>query len=62
VVIADKLHSHIKLIKTQAPDADHRAHKGLNNAIEVSLRPTRKTENNGPVEIPPAGSVVSIRA
>jgi len=27
-----------------APQADHRAHKGLNNAIEVSHRPTRKRE------------------
>lgn len=44
VVITDKLRSYIKPIKTQAPDADHRAHKGLNNAIEVSHRPTRKRE------------------
>ena len=27
-----------------APDADHRARKGLNNAIEGSHRPTRKRE------------------
>ena len=27
-----------------AQDADHRAHKGLNNAIEGSHRPTRKRE------------------
>ncbi len=27
------------------PDADHRTHKGLNNAIEISHRPTRKREN-----------------
>jgi putative transposase len=38
------LRSYIKPIKTRAPDADHRAHKGLNNAIEVSHRPTRKRE------------------
>ena len=44
VVITDKLRSYIKPIKTLAPDADHRAHKGLNNAIEVSHRPTRKRE------------------
>lgn len=44
VVITDKLRSYIKPIKTQAPNADHRAHKGLNNAIEVSHRPTRKRE------------------
>ncbi len=44
VVITDKLRSYIKPIKTLGPDADHRAHKGLNNAIEVSHRPTRKRE------------------
>ena len=44
VVVTDKLRSYIKPIKTLAPDADHRAHKGLNNAIEVSHRPTRKRE------------------
>jgi len=44
VVITDKLRSYIKAIKTLAPGADHRAHKGLNNAIEVSHRPTRKRE------------------
>ncbi len=44
VIITDKLRSYIKPIKTLAPDADHRAHKGLNNAIEVSHRPTRKRE------------------
>lgn len=44
VVITDKLRSYIKPIKTLAPDADHRAHKGLNNAIEGSHRPTRKRE------------------
>ena len=40
----DKLRSYIKPIKVLAPDADHRDHKGLNNAIEVSHRPTRKRE------------------
>ena len=44
VVITDKLRSYIKPTKTLAPNADHRAHKGLNNAIEVSHRPTRKRE------------------
>lgn len=44
VVITDKLRSYFKPIKTLAPNADHRAHKGLNNAIEVSHRPTRKRE------------------
>ena len=40
----DKLRSYIKPIKTIVPDADHCAHKGLNNAIEVSHRPARKRE------------------
>ena len=44
VVITDKLRSYNKPVQTQAPNADHRAHKGLNNAIEVSHRPTRKRE------------------
>jgi putative transposase len=44
VVITDKLRSYIKPIKALAPSAHHRAHKGLNNAIEVSHRPTRKRE------------------
>src|SRR5680860_831604 len=44
VVITDKLRSYVKPVKTLAPDADHRAHKGLNNAIEVSHRPTRNRE------------------
>jgi putative transposase len=38
------LRTYVKPIKTLAPDADHRAHKGLNNAIEGSHRPTRKRE------------------
>lgn len=42
VVITDKLRSYVKPIKTLAQDADHRAHKGLNNAIEVSRRPKRE--------------------
>ena len=44
VVITDKLRSYIKSIRTLAPDAEHRAHKGLNNVVEVSHRPTRKRE------------------
>ncbi len=42
VVVTDKLRSYIKPIKTLAPDADRRAHKGLNNNIENSHRSTRK--------------------
>lgn len=44
VIITDKLRSYIKPIHQLAPDADHRAHKGLNNRIESSHRPTRKRE------------------
>ncbi|MEB8386760.1 DDE-type integrase/transposase/recombinase, partial [Rhodobacteraceae bacterium KMM 6894] len=43
-MITDKLRSYIQPISKLAPGADHRAHKGLNNAIEVSHRPTRKRE------------------
>jgi transposase-like protein len=44
VVISDKLRNYIKPIKTLAPEADHRAHKSLNNAIEVLHQPTNKRE------------------
>lgn len=44
VIITDKLRSYVKPIRQLAPDADHRAHKGLNNRIEGSHRPTRKRE------------------
>lgn len=44
VVITDKLRSYTKPIRAIAPGADHRAHKGLNNRIEGSHRPTRKRE------------------
>ncbi len=44
VVITDKLKSYSKPIRELAPGADHRAHKGLNNRIEGSHRPTRKRE------------------
>ena len=44
VVITDKLRSYIKPIARQASGADHRAHKGLNNRIEGSHRPTRRRE------------------
>ena len=43
-VVTNKLRSYTKPIKDLAPDADHRAHKGLNNRIEVSHRPTRERE------------------
>ncbi len=44
VVITDKLRSYVKPIRDEAPDADHRAHKGLNNRIEGAHRPTRRRE------------------
>nr|QCL09557.1 transposase IS66 family protein [Rhizobium rhizogenes] len=44
VVVTDKLRSYIKPIRTLAAGAEHRAHKGLNNAVEVSHRPTLKRE------------------
>ena len=44
VIITDKLRSYIKPVRQLAADAEHRAHKGLNNRIEGSHRPTRKRE------------------
>lgn len=44
IVITDKLRSYIQPVSKLAPNVDHRAHNGLNNAIEVSHRPTRKQE------------------
>lgn len=44
LVVTDKLRSDIKPIQNLASDADHRAHKGLNNRIENSHRLTRKRE------------------
>jgi putative transposase len=44
VVVTDKLRSYSKPVQALAPDTDHRAHKGLNNRIENSHRPTRKRE------------------
>lgn len=44
VVITDRLRSYFKPVYDLAPGADHRAHKGLNNRIEGSHRPTRKRE------------------
>ena len=44
VIVTDKLRSYFKPIRELAPNADHRAHKGLNNRIEGSHRPTRRRE------------------
>ena len=43
-MVTDKLRSYTKPVRALAPYADHRAHKGLNNRIENSHRPTRKRE------------------
>ena len=43
-VITEKSPSHTKPVSKLAPGADHPAHKGPNDAIEVSHRPTRKRE------------------
>lgn len=44
VVVTDKLRSYFRPIRDLASGADHRAHKGLNNRIKGSHRPTRKRE------------------
>lgn len=44
VIVTDKLRSYFKPIRELAPNADHRAHKGLNNRIEGSHRPARRRE------------------
>lgn len=44
VVNTYKLRRYIKPMVRLAPQADHRAHKGLNNRIEGSHRPTRRRE------------------
>jgi len=44
VIITDKLRSYIQPIRQLVPNADHRAHNGLNNRIEGGHRPTRRRE------------------
>jgi len=44
VVMTDKLGSYVKPIQTIAPNADQRAHKGLNNRVENSHHLCRKRE------------------
>jgi len=43
-IVTDKLRSYGAALRKLALDVDHRAHKGLNNRIEGSNRPTRKRE------------------
>lgn len=42
VIMTDKLRSYTKPIQSLAHNANHRAHKGLNNRVENSHCPTRK--------------------
>ena len=44
IVITDKLRSYCKTICDLVPGANHRAHKWLNNRIEGSHKPTRKSK------------------
>ena len=43
-IITDTLHSYGAALRKLGLEVDHRAHKGLNNRIEGSHRPTRKRE------------------
>lgn len=44
VMITDKLRSYGAAKRELAPGLEHRSHKGLNNAAEVSHKPTRRRE------------------
>ncbi|HVC82124.1 MAG TPA: DDE-type integrase/transposase/recombinase [Chloroflexota bacterium] len=44
VVVTDKLTGNVPAIKRVFPQAEHRAHKGLNNGGENSHQPTRRRE------------------
>ena len=44
VIVTDKLRSYGAALRRLGLNVDHRAHKGLNNRIEGSHRPTRKRE------------------
>jgi len=44
VIITDKLRSYGAAKRALAPGLEHRSHKGLNNAAEVSHKPTRRRE------------------
>lgn len=44
VIVTDKLRSYGAALRKLALEVDHRAHKGINNRIEGSHRPTRKRE------------------
>ena len=60
--MTDKLRSCSRAISSVAPSADHRTHKGLNNRIEVSHRPTRRREKiMGRFKSPRQGATLSLR-
>ncbi len=44
VIVTDKLASYVPAIRQVFPQAEHRAHKGLNNRAENSHQPTRQRE------------------
>ncbi len=44
ILITDKLRSYGAAKRDLAPGLEHRSHKGLNNAAEVSHKPTRRRE------------------
>jgi putative transposase len=44
VIVTDKPASYAPAIKQVFPQAEHRAHKGLNNRAENSHQPTRQRE------------------
>jgi putative transposase len=44
VIVTDKLAGYVPAIKKVFPQAEHRAHKGLNNRAENSHQPTRQRE------------------
>ena len=44
VVVTDKLTSYPPAVRHVLPQVDHRRHKGLNNRVENSHRPTRERE------------------
>ena len=44
VMITDKLRSYGAAKREVMPDADHRQHKGLNNRVETSHKPTTRRE------------------
>lgn len=62
VIVTDKLRSYCATLRQLGLNVDHRAHKGLNNRIEESHKPTRKArESPGPFQIGKVGVRVPLR-